>query len=730
MIMTESTRRLSVIGLAIAVLFTALVGRLALLGTVQSKSLREDGERYLRAINPLPATRGRILARDGRILVDNLATNVVRLDIAKVPKSERTAVLGRLSQLLDVPYSTIESKLVDPRNPRYEPARIATNVRESAAVYLAERPELFPGVTTDVTWQRVYPYGKLAAHTLGYLGPVNVDDIKRQPGDLNYRNSDYIGRAGIEKSFERELRGIPGEEVITKDPLGRVVERKRVREPLPGKDVRLAIDIPLQELMESTLAQGLVAARQNVYVSSRRTEPIKAKAGAMVCLDSFNGEILASASYPPYDPSEFVEGLSLKRDAEYKSPENYAPLINRVVEGQYPPGSTFKLFTAIAALRFKLITPNTTYLDTGEFVLPKLEAKGVRSRWKNAGNPPSQFGVIDLRNALRVSADTFFYKIGYDFHAGATNENGIQRVAREMGLGKYTNVRLPQERRGAVPDRARQLRLAERFPTKFRRDWPLGATINVSIGQGDILVTPLQLVRAYAAFANGGTVLDAKIEIEVLDREGTDRRLSQATVATPTTTVTTTTAVPVAPTIPGVLAASDSTPPPVSTSPGASTNPPASDSVAQTLPVSTEVPSQSILGVEVPVLPTLPPVETPPAVEGHVDIPDAARSAILGGLQDAVGENRGTAFGAFEGFDLRSFPLAGKTGTAEKLGEQDYAVFVAFGPVANPKYTCAAVIEEGGFGRQAGAMVRRVFEGIAGFPIQPVRVVTQGRAEN
>ncbi len=726
--MTESTRRLSSIGLVIAVLFGVLIGRVALLGTVQSKSLRQAGERYLRASHPLSATRGRILARDGRVLVDNLATNVVELDIAKVPKAERTAVLGRLSQLLDVPFSTIESKLVDPRNPRYEPARIASNVSESAAVYLAERPELFPGVTNSVTWQRVYPYGTLAAHTLGYLGPVNAEDIKRQPGDLNYRNSDYIGRAGVEKSFERELRGIPGEELITKDPLGRVVDRKRIREPIPGRDVRLAIDIGLQELMETTLTQGLVAARQNVFIVQKRAEPIKAYAGAMVCFDSFNGEVLASASYPTYDPAEFVEGLSLKRDAEYKSPESYAPLINRVIEGQYPPGSTFKLFTAIAALRYKLITPNTTYLDTGEFVLPKLEAKGVRSRWKNAGNPPSQFGIIDLRNALRVSADTFFYKIGYDFHAGATNENGIQRVAREMGLGMFTNIRLPQERRGAVPDRARQLRLAERFPTKFRRDWPLGATINVSIGQGDILVTPLQLVRAYAAFANGGTVLDAKIELEVLERDVTDRRLAA------TTTTTTTTLAPVAPTVvapsvtgtPEASLTSSSSPTATTTTLSAATPTPTTTPAA--LPADDQ--NRSILGVEVPVLPTLPPIETSPAVEGHVDIPDDARSAILGGLQDAVGKKGGTAYGAFNGFDLRSFSLAGKTGTAEKLGQQDYSVFVAFGPVATPKYTCAAVIEEGGFGRQAGAMVRRMYEGIAGFPIQPVRVVIEGGSEN
>jgi penicillin-binding protein 2 len=711
--MTESTRRLTSVGLLISLLFAALIVRVALLGTFESKSLRRAGEGYLRAVNPLPATRGRILARDGRILVDNLATNVVKVDANKVPKLERTAVLGRLSELLDVPFSTIESKLVDPRNPRYEPARIASNVRESAAVYIAERPDLFPGVYTDVTWQRVYPFGKLAAHTLGYLGPVNADDIKRQPGDLNYQNADYIGRAGIERSFERELRGLPGEEIITRSPLGLVVERRRVREPVAGKDVRLAIDIALQELSESTLRQGLLAARQNEFLRKSRRERIKATAGAIVCMDTVNGEVVASASYPTYDPAEFVEGLSLKRDAEYKDPANHAPLINRVVEGQYPPGSTFKLFTAIAAIRYGLITVNSTYNDKGVFTLPKdaarLKAKGVKITWKNAGTPPSVFGIIDLRNALRVSADTFFYKIGYEIHGG-DYDNGIQRVAREMGLGKYTNIRLPQEARGAIPDRARQLKLAERFPTKFKKDWPLGATINVSIGQGDVLVTPLQLARAYGAFANGGTILDAKIELEILDRAITDKRLSQTGPTTTVAPATSTTAPPVAPTIVG--------------------GQPASTIVANTIEtVPAEDPTKSILGVDVPVPATLPEVASPPRVEGHIDIPDDARAAILGGLQDAVGKRGGTAIGAYSGFDLKAFPIAGKTGTAEKPPQQDYSLFVAFGPVPEPKYSCAAVVEEGGYGRQAGAMVRRMFEGIAGFTIRPVRVVAEGGSE-
>lgn len=697
--MTEPGRRLLSIGLLVVALFTALLVRVSLLGTVQSASLRREAERSLRDINPLPATRGRILSRDGQVLVDNLAVNVVKLDAQKIPKLERTAVLGRLSQLLDVPFSTIESRLVDPRNPRYEPARIATKAKESAIVYIVENPDLFPtaAVSVDVTWQRVYPFGRLAAHVLGYLGPVNADDIRSQPADLRYQNADSIGRAGIEKSFERELRGVPGEEVVTKDPSGRVVDRKRVREPVPGSDVRLAIDIGLQDLAESTLAQGLRAARENQFVRGSKIESIKAEAGALVCMDVTTGEVVASASYPAYDPAEFTDGLSLKRDAEYRAPESHAPLINRVIEGRYPPGSTFKIFTAIAALRYGLITTSTSYEDKGVFEVPSLKGK-AKWQWKNAGSPPSQFGVIDLEKALRVSADTFFYKIGFDFHMGRTNENGIQQVARELGLGSYTNIRLPNESRGIIPDRARQKRLHDRFPDKFAKDWPLGATINASIGQGDVLVTPLQLARSYAALANGGTVLDTKIELEVIDRATADRLMKQAESDALASPPTTTTTLPVAPTIPEG-------------------------------PLVSVIP-KSEFGVDIPSPVTLPPVVVKPDVEGHVELPDEFRSVLLRGLEGAVGGDRGTAVGAFEGFDLNRFGIAGKTGTAEKPPQQDYAVFVGFGPLPEPKFSCAAIIEQGGFGRQAGALVRRMFEGIAGFRIQPVRVVSQGGSEN
>ena len=718
--MKDNGRRLATLGLMVLVLFSALLVRVTLLGTVESKSLTDQGEATLRKVVPIAATRGRVLARDGRVLVDNLAVNTVHLDTLKLPKTERTAVLTRLASLLDVSFSTIESRLVDPRNPRYEPAGIASDVKESAIIYIAEHPELFPpgAVTTGVTWQRVYPFGRLAAHVLGYLGRVNPDDIKRQPTDLHYQPSDLIGRAGIEKSFERELRGVPGEEIVTLDPKGRVVASEAVRDPVSGNDVRLALDIDLQKLGEETIVQGLNAARKNVEADNPSVY-LKADAGALVVLDVTTGEVVASVSYPTYDPAEFVEGLSKNSAARLNSPTAHAPLINRVIEGKYPPGSTFKLFTAIAALQNKLITPNTTYLDQGSFDVEEYKKQNIKWSWKNAGRPPTAFGVIDLRNAIRVSSDAFFYKLGFEFHGlGKARETGIQNVARQMGLGKYTNIRLPQESRGVIPDRTRQELLHKLFPTKFASAWPTGATINVSIGQGDVLVTPLQLARAYAALANGGTVLDARIELEVInravsDQNATKRNATRTPRSSPNSTIVPTTT-------PKTQSTPQTTSPPIATS-----NPATSQSPTP----STKPDFVSALGIDLPPQTTLPPVSVPPQVEGHIDISDADRTALIGGFRDVVSQRGGTAVSAFEGFPLAKYSIAGKTGTAQKAGQQDYSVFVGFGPVPAPKYAIAVIIEQGGFGRQSAALVRRMFEGIAGLPIGPVRTVTQGGIE-
>lgn len=700
--MKENKHRLGVLAVIVATLFGALMLRLSFLQTVESASLREQAEAIPTVRVPIPPTRGRILDRNGKVLVDNLPLNVVTMDERKLVRGERIPTLNRLVELLDVPFWKIEQRLADPSVAPSESVEIARGVSESKIIYIEENKDLFPGVSTRQTWQRIYPEGPLGGHVLGYVGRINEAEMKRLADDLRYQANDLIGKAGVELSFERELRGVPGEEELLKDNLGRVLERTPIRAPIPGKDVRLTIDADLQELTETSLAQTLKAARQNVNVDNP-SEFIKAKAGAAVVMNSFTGEVLAMASYPTYDPREFVPSITTERFNQlYVGKDKQEPLNNRAISGLYLPGSTWKLTTALAALKEGIFTPTSLYNDIGYFERPctaEEKQSGVKCQWKNAGRTPH--GLVDLRSAMKVSSDAYFYQIGYELvKRGPGKDDSIQVAARSLGFGKPTNVRLPYERRGAVPDREYKKRLSQLYPKIYGTErWSLGDTINVAIGQGGVLVTPLQLARAYATLANGGTVLDAKIELEVIDR------VSGATGPTTTTTAVTTTTEPpplVAPTTPANVA---------------TTVPSANADVAAIIPEIREgrftiTPS------------TLPVVTVKPVVEGHTDLPDAYRNPIIAGFADVVSKNGGTAQGAFAGFPLEKFPIAGKTGTAQKNKEQDSALFVGFGPLQQPKYVVAMVVEEGGFGRQAAAGVRRVFEGIAGVPTNAVRTVS------
>ena len=705
-VVIDVQHRLTVIAIIVASLFAALVLRLGYLQTVEASSLKARADRIPEAYVSIPSIRGRVLDRHGSVLIDNLAINVVRMETSKIKTSQRIPTITRLSAVLGVPFSTIERRLAAPTNNAFEPAEIARRVKESQILYIEEHFDRFPGVSTAQTWQRVYPNGMLAAHVLGYIGKINQAELDRQPDDLFYnQGSDVIGKTGVEKSFERELRGLPGEERIIKDRLDRVIDRTVIRAPVQGKDVRLTIDIDIQRLAEEKFAQGLVAARQNVF-ADRPNEYIKATSGAIVVTDPNNGEILAMASYPTYDPREFIPSISSERFAELSSSKP-SPFINRAIEGQYPPGSTFKLFTAFAALKAGLITPDSVYDDTGTFKIDTCQ-KLVQCIWKNPNAQP--FGPITLQDALRVSSDTYFYRLGNDFvQLGKLLDNGIQNSAKSMGLGALTNVRLPGERKGALPDRDYRARCHELYPKLCPRSlWTLGDTINVAIGQGDILVTPLQLARGYGTLANGGSVLDSKIELEVAPRSQMEEdaaaqaaSAARAAAAGPTTTLVsrpiTTQSPAVAPTTPRPTAAPATT----------------TTTTKVISPLDAASPST-----------TLAPVAAKPRVESNVDIPDDARNALIAGFEDVVGAKGGTASAAFADFPLNEYPIAGKTGTAQRTKQQDYAVFVAFGPVPAPKYVVALVIEEGGFGRQAAAVARSVFDGLAGHGSTPVRVIT------
>ena len=721
--MIANEDRLRVVGLVVAVMLGVLALRLAYLQTVDHDQLTIEGERNFRSVVYVAPTRGRILDRFGRVLIDNLPINTVRFEPGKVAPAQRPRTIAKLAAILDVSYADIEKSVNDPAGNPSEPIEVARHVKESTVVFVNEHLDRYPGVTTSQTWERVYPNGALAAHVLGYVGRINAEDLAKMPDDLHYQPDDMLGQSGIEKSFERELRGFPGKFIIEKDSRQRVVKREEVYPPTPGADVRLTIDIDVQRLTEQSLARGLRVARLNAftkYEGSAESGLIKAHSGSAVVTDPNTGEIIAMASYPTFDPRNFVQGISAKDYAALTAPDRHTPLINRAVSGRYPPGSTFKLVTALAALETKdesgrpLLTPSDVFDDVGYYEITSLcqDPRKIKCRWRNAGSSP--YGQISLRTALKVSSDAFFYKLGHDFAKSPNHEDGIQKMARALGFGRSTNVRLPSESSGVVPDRARLDRLHRLYPKEFPRTWKLGDTINVAIGQGDVLVTPLQMNRAWGALANGGTVLDAKIELEVRSR---DPRATTTTTTTRLTIPTTTIAKPAATVAPAVaVAAAVAAADPNVTVPAPAVPGTAPQGAGSTVDAIDLAPTLTTT--------TLPPVTFEPTVEGHVDLPDDIRSPLIAGFEDVVGVDGGTAVSAFSGFPLRSYRIAGKTGTAQKTKEQDYAVFVGFGPVDAPKYVVSVVMEEGGYGRQAGAVVRRIFEGLAGLPVNDVRVAT------
>lgn len=631
---SDNTRlRLSIVGIVVVSLFAALFARLWYLQVMDTGTFQALAtQNRVRTVFE-PAPRGRILDRQGRPLVENRgyqAVTVTRLDVKDKPE-----VVTRLAALLGLPRPELEKRIADPRYSPYKPVPVAEDVAEEVVVYLREHSSDFPGVEATAVAERTYPHGSLAAHVLGYVGEVNNEELDARKGG-GYRLGDDIGKSGVERTFDLDLRGKAGTTRLEVDANGRVLlPALSSSPPVQGDDVQLTIDLDVQALAEDSLARGLEAARAS---HDRNTgKSFVAPAGSVVVLDPRDGSLLALASNPSYNPAEFVNGIRPEVYAILQDPVSRCPLCNRAIQGQYAPGSTFKLFTALAALRTGLIAPNTTFVDEGSYRIQN--CRGEKCVFRNAGS--QSYGRVNLPQALTVSSDAFFYNIGANlWFGGGPNRNAIQGAARDLGLGTRSGLDLGGEMRGRIPDPESRKKAHEDFPDKFPNgDWRAGDNVNLSIGQGDTAVTPLQLANAYAAFANGGSVLKPRVAARVLRPDGQPER------------------------------------------------------------------------------------EMAPESTSKVALDPGHRSAILQGLRSSIARPEGTGAGAFAGFPLDTFPVAGKTGTAQVVGKQDTAVFVAFAPADAPQYVVAVVMEESGFGGAVAAPVaRRILDGLAGRPPAPVQL--------
>lgn len=512
--------RLSVLAVVAVALFTALFSRLWFLQVMASPEYAEQAETNRTRVIVVEGPRGRILDRNGRVLADNRESLVVTIDEAALDRSRRREeVLAELVAELnragtDITVDDIERRIQRWRGDPFRPIVVAEDVNPDLWVTIGERTAVLPGVGVEWQYEREYPYGELAAHVLGYVGEINETEYRQvRDSPKPYRPGDTIGKGGVEQMFEDSLRGSPGRVVFEVDSVGRVVSVVERVEPQPGADLRLSIDIDVQGLVERSLADEMRKARSRGDYSNDRL--VTAPAGSAVMLDPRNGEVLAMASYPTFDPNELSAGISVARWTELNAKETYRPLLNRAIREPYAPGSTFKLISGYAIGASGLRAPGFAIYDEGVHTLQSCDG---RCTFYNANR--QAHGMVDLPLAVTVSSNVYFYSAGEQFwnRRNVYGERPIQEVAEMFGLGQPTGIALPLDHGGILVDPEVKRERHEANPTAFPfGQWLTGDSVNLAIGQADIGVTPLQLVNAYATFGNGGTLYAPNIALDVTD---------------------------------------------------------------------------------------------------------------------------------------------------------------------------------------------------------------------
>ncbi len=484
------SRRFAVIGGIGLVLLGILFFRLWSLQIVTGdKYLAEANDNRTREIR-VPAPRGRILDRDGKVLVDNRTSMALQLDPIEIPTTVagRQELYARIGKVLDHSADWIRKKVYETKknDPPGSPITLDQDVDDDIVYYLQEHQAEFPEVQVNRIFVRKYPQGLLAAHILGSIGEVTAEDLEKNP-DKDLAAGDTLGKTGIEQTYDDELRGQPGDTKVQVDSTGRIVSQLPSTLPVPGESVRLSIDEKVQQAGEASL--------QSIGLP-----------GAFVAMDVNNGQVLGLASNPTFDPDMFTHPLTQNQvDALYDE-DNGAPLFDRAIGGQYAVGSTFKPFTALAALDGGYITPQTVVNDTGSITIADQE-------FDNAGK--QAHGPVDLQRALEVSSDVYFYMLGRDMNG----TRQLQNWAGDFGFGRATGIDIPGESEGLVPS-PKWVNQAHKEEPKYYDPWAIGQNIQFAIGQGYFQASPLQLATAYAALGNGGTVLQPQLMLQTEDAAG------------------------------------------------------------------------------------------------------------------------------------------------------------------------------------------------------------------
>jgi penicillin-binding protein 2 len=498
--------RVAVLGGLALVLFAVVFFRLWYLQVL-------SGDQYVVQANQnqvreqrIQAPRGDIVDRNGDKVVVNRIANTVEIELAKLPPAgvRRRRLYKRLGEVLQMsPREIQQTVIVQRRALPYADVVVKQDVTLSEMNYITERKPRFPGVKVEPVFLRRYPYGPLAAQLLGYVGRINKSELKEERYKGVHPQA-VVGQAGLEWQYDRYLRGRDGATLLSINSLGKSRGFLRRREPVPGRNLKLSLDLGLQKAGQDALAR---AGHGNP--------------AGFVALDPRNGQVLALGSVPSFNPSVFAKPLTQKTYDSLTSKANGAPLVNRAIAGAYPTGSTFKPITALAALNSGVITPFSVINDSG----------CLKVGLTNFCSPGNQgHGAVALPRALQVSSDVFFYTLGRDLDS--VKGQPLQRWAHKLGLGRKTGIDVPEEARGNVPDRAWRARMAraelrcekhEHTPScgiSDMRPWSTGDNVNLSVGQGDLLASPLQMAVAYSTIANGGKVVRPHLGLEIDDTEG------------------------------------------------------------------------------------------------------------------------------------------------------------------------------------------------------------------
>lgn len=692
--------RLGVLGLVAVLLFGALGTRLWFLQTVEAESLQETVDLTRTVTRQIAPERGRIFDADGRVLADNRGSLAVKLDWSSMRRdTDRAALFTRLSPWLEMPVEEMEARYDSGRYSRYEPMPIKEDVSRDVALALRERIEDFPGLIVDTEWERVYPYAPLASHVIGYMGSITEEDEDKYE-DLGYDTSsqgERVGRAGVEASMEEVLHGQWGEVAYEIDSSNRIVREISYTPPVNGRDIRLTIDLDLQQYAERLLYTQLTLRRaftaENAEVrkpdGTRGPQdpdrpvgaqvPFKAPAGSITVMNQNTGQVLAMASYPTFDNRWFGADIDDEKFNEIFPTENpdgsrldpdLSALPNRAIQGQYNMGSAFKVFTAYAALRTGMLSPDTVFDDQGTYTIKSIDPArcqdnggSVRCTYRNSNcnGVPCEYGPVNLQQSLAVSSDTFYYALGDQFYE--SHGTAFQDQLAQLGFGRDPGIDLPFAWDGRVPSNEVKAALIESGALSEDEVPNLtpGDLLQTAIGQGLMAATPLQMAVGYAAVANGGQVVTPHV-VQTIYSPGVPNSTEQAKADLAGGTV-----------------------------------------IEQVAPESREIP-----------------------------MPDSVRGPIIAGLRQNItgpGANgrSTTAEELFADYPEAAIQVAGKTGTAQGYQQypwNDSSAFAAVSLDPEKPFTIVSYLEKAGFGSTGAApAVKCMYLALSGLPVDQGGVV-------